>query len=93
MDESLRALIAHRQTLLDRVRALLIEKLGVGRAPDEIDPDAPLFGLGLALDSIDAIELVVNLEAAFGVRLEQERWMAAMRTLGTLVDTLIAEGA
>lgn len=37
--------------------------------PEEIDSDAPLFGKGLGLDSIDALELIVMLEKKYGIRL------------------------
>ena len=37
--------------------------------PDEIDAQAPLFGEGLGLDSIDALELIVLLEKNYGIRL------------------------
>jgi len=35
--------------------------------PEDIEDDAPLFGEGLGLDSIDALELVVSLEKTYGV--------------------------
>jgi acyl carrier protein len=35
--------------------------------PEQIDDDAPLFGTGLGLDSIDALELVVMLEEHYGI--------------------------
>ncbi|NLW49523.1 MAG: acyl carrier protein [Candidatus Brocadiaceae bacterium] len=38
--------------------------------PEDIDPDAPLFGEGLELDSIDALEIVVMLEKRYGIRVE-----------------------
>ena len=38
-----------------------------GVSPDQIDNDAPLFGPGLGLDSIDALELVVMLEKEYGI--------------------------
>ena len=43
--------------------------------PADIDNDAPLFGEGLGLDSIDALELIVLLEKKYGIRLSnpQER--------------------
>ena len=38
-------------------------------SPDDIDSDAPLFGNGLGLDSIDALELIVMLEKNYGIKL------------------------
>lgn len=37
--------------------------------PDDIDNDAPLFGDGLGLDSIDTLELIVLLEKYYGIKL------------------------
>ncbi len=37
--------------------------------PDDIDPQAPLFGDGLGLDSIDALELIVLMEKNYGIKL------------------------
>lgn len=91
MDSELEQLIARRERHLERVRRILIDDLHVRREPDEIDPDTPLFGTGLGLDSVDAVELAVSLESAFGVRLadsgQGRRWM---RTVNTLVDFVLA---
>jgi len=38
--------------------------------PEEIETDAPLFGNGLGLDSIDALELIVLLEKNYGIKLK-----------------------
>jgi len=38
--------------------------------PEEIDNDAPLFGEGLGLDSIDALELIVLMEKNYGIKLQ-----------------------
>lgn len=38
--------------------------------PEDIDADAPLFGSGLGLDSIDALELIVLLERKYGIKLK-----------------------
>ena len=38
--------------------------------PEDIDNDAPLFGEGLGLDSIDALELIVLMEKNYGIRLQ-----------------------
>jgi acyl carrier protein len=56
----------------DRVKKLLVERLKLKINPAEIDEDAPLFGEGLGLDSIDALELVVGLEQEFGVNVPDE---------------------
>ena len=40
--------------------------------PEDVDPDAPLFGEGLGLDSIDALELVLEIERTFGVSIGDE---------------------
>ena len=37
--------------------------------PENIDPDAPLFGDGLALDSIAALEVIVLMEKKYGIKL------------------------
>ena len=42
-------------------------------APDDIDADAPLFGEGLGLDSIDALELIVLLEKNYGIKIEDPK--------------------
>ena len=38
--------------------------------PEDIDADAPLFGSGLGLDSIDALELIVLIEKKYGIKLK-----------------------
>lgn len=86
------AYVARREHVLARVRRVLIDALEVERAPEEIDPDAPLFGTGLGLDSVDAVELVVSLETEFGVVLPDEGvGRRGMRTVGTVVDLVLAQ--
>lgn len=54
--------------LILQVKQLIIDALRIeGMTPDEIDSDAPLFGEGLGLDSIDALQLVVAMEKQYGV--------------------------
>lgn len=90
MNPALSAYLERRTQLLARVRRVLIEDLHVPRAPDEIDPDAPLFGTGLGLDSVDAVELIVCLETEFSFRLEDDALArASMRTVNSLVDLVL----
>jgi len=54
--------------LIVQVKQMIINGLRIeGMTPAEIETDAPLFGDGLGLDSIDALQLVVALEKEFGV--------------------------
>jgi acyl carrier protein len=54
--------------LLRELKTKIIESLRLEDiSPDQIDDDAPLFGTGLGLDSIDALELVVMLEQNYGI--------------------------
>ena len=53
--------------LIEKVKLMIIDSLRIeGMSPDEIVNDAPLFGEGLGLDSIDALQLVVAMEKEFG---------------------------
>lgn len=54
--------------ILLQIKQMIINALRIeGMIPDEIDSDAPLFGEGLGLDSIDALQLVVAMEKEFGI--------------------------
>jgi acyl carrier protein len=87
MNPELSTRLAERDVVLARVRRLLIDGLDVKREPDEIDPDAPLFGSGLGLDSIDAVELALLLHEHFGVSVEDDTSArAGMRTVNSVVD-------
>jgi len=60
--------------------------------PDKIDDDAPLFGTGLGLDSIDALELVVLLEKEYGIVIKDiEEGRPAFRSVRTLADFIAAK--
>jgi acyl carrier protein len=56
------------RALRSEIKQLLIQALDLrGKSEADIDDDAPLFGAGLGLDSLDALELAVALEDRFGV--------------------------
>jgi len=60
-------------SLLSEVGRLIIETLHLEDLRlEEIDPDAPLFGKGLGLDSIDALELALAVSQHYGVTLSSE---------------------
>jgi len=54
-----------------RVKRLIVDNLHLeGLRPEMIDEEAPLFGDGLGLDSVDALELVVAVEKEFGIKIK-----------------------
>lgn len=58
------------EELTQQVKQQIIEVLNLEEvAPADIDDDAPLFGEGLGLDSIDALELIVMMEKHYGIKL------------------------
>ncbi len=57
-----------------KLKQQIIESLNLqGMEPKDIDDNAPLFGEGLGLDSIDSLELMVLLERNYGIKIEDAR--------------------
>jgi acyl carrier protein len=62
------------EELIEKLKLQIIEQLNLEDVePDEIDPEEPLFGDGLGLDSIDALELIVLLEKEYGIKIENPK--------------------
>ncbi|MEO6896703.1 MAG: phosphopantetheine-binding protein [Caldimonas sp.] len=59
-------------TLQSEVAALLVEALNLDIAPASIDPDAPLYGEGLGLDSIDILEVALVVSQRYGFQLRSD---------------------
>ena len=73
------------------VAKLIVEALNLEVAPAEIDPEAPLFGEGLGLDSIDALEIALAISKRYGFQLrsdndENRRIFASLRALSAHVE-------
>ena len=59
------------EELILKLKQEIIEVLNLEDIkPEEIDNEAPLFGEGLGLDSIDALELIVLMEKNYGIKLQ-----------------------
>ncbi len=57
--------------LIEQLKEQIIEALNLeDLTPADIDADAPLFGEGLGLDSIDVLELIVLLERNYGIKFQ-----------------------
>ena len=60
--------------LTEKLKSEIIEVLNLEDVkPEDIETDAPLFGDGLGLDSIDALELIVLLEKNYGIKIEDPK--------------------
>ena len=75
------------------LKELIVERLGLdGMDPLDIDDDAPLFGEGLGLDSVDALELVVGLELKYGISINSRdidvSVFSSVSTLAKFIDSL-----
>lgn len=90
MQSELKEKIQQRENMHNRVTEVLISCLQLDISDEELDPDIPLFGSGLGLDSVDAVEIIVSLESEFGVSLEEGDSMFALRTINSLVDVVMS---
>ena len=85
--------MAFVQTDLQReVATILVEALNLEIAADAIDPEAPLYGEGLGLDSIDILEvaLVVSQRYGFQLRSDDEDNVRIFRSLASLSEHIAA---
>jgi acyl carrier protein len=65
----------------------LVLTLGLDMAAEGVDPDAPLIGAGLGIDSIDTLELVVMIERDYGVKIDNRAaGVEAFASLNALAD-------
>ncbi len=65
--------MVEHESLHAELKKLVVETLALeDTTPDEIETDAPLFGEGLGLDSIDALEIAMVLEERYGVALDDD---------------------
>lgn len=59
-------------TLRSEVAALIVEALNLDVQPQDIDPQAPLYGDGLGLDSIDMLEIALVVSKRYGFQLKSD---------------------
>jgi acyl carrier protein len=89
---SIAALAPDTAQTTDRIKRLIVDSLHLeGVRPESIDDDAPLFGEGLGLDSVDALELVVALEREFAIRIKSNEIgreaFASVASLAQFIET------
>lgn len=79
------------EELIANLKKQVIEQLNLeDLTPDDIDPKAPLFGDGLGLDSIDALELIVLMEREYGIKIndpsEGKKIFASLETMAKYIQ-------
>ncbi len=78
------------ETLLPEVAELIVSALNLDMSPEEIEADAPLFGDGLGLDSIDVLEIALVISKKYGFQLKSDnedniRIFSSLRALATYI--------
>ena len=76
---------SERERLLKRVKMIIINNLNLELSDYEIDDDSGLFGTGLGLDSIDALDLVIGVEEEFGIKIGENE-LRVFRSVNSLAD-------
>ncbi|MBL0355127.1 MAG: acyl carrier protein [Dechloromonas sp.] len=76
------------ENLLPEVAEMIVEALNLEMTSAEIEPDAPLFGEGLGLDSIDVLEIALVISKRYGFQLRSDnednvRIFSSLRTLAS----------
>ncbi len=79
--------------IIDQLKHQIIAALNLEEiSPEDIDADAPLFGEGLGLDSIDALELVILLEREYGIRMEDPKAnKEVFRSVRTIAEYIVSK--
>jgi acyl carrier protein len=68
---------------------MLINALHLNIRPGDLDPDTPLFGSGLGLDSVDAVMIIVEIESRYDLSITEEEGKHAVRTVNAIIDLVI----
>jgi acyl carrier protein len=82
--------------LRNRVKVMIVECARLKLQPSELKDDWPLFDRekGMGLDSIDVLELVVNIEKTFGVQIpDRETGQKVLQSVNSIVEHLKSSGA
>ena len=83
-----------QDTLADQVKTAIVRCLRMPIKPEEIKDDMPLFDEGLGLDSIDALEIVLELQRSFGVEISDENvGKRVLRSVSSIVAFIEAQRA
>jgi acyl carrier protein len=80
-----------------RIKEVMVDELMLDYGPDEIEDATPLFGTGLGLDSVDALQLVIAIEKNFGFKIsdskEAKSILATVESIANAIEKRAVEDA
>jgi acyl carrier protein len=90
--DEIRERVAARRVVCDQIKEVLVERLDLPIEPDWITDDQPLFGRGLELDSVDALELAVGVDYVAEVTVTDEQ-VGMFGSINRVVDYIEVHGS
>lgn len=91
-DLELKRRIEERKEVLKIVKEDLISRLNLPYEPEDLHEDVSLLGAGLGLDSLDALEVILGIEHAFQIKVEEGN-VSILRSINSIADYVLAERA
>jgi acyl carrier protein len=89
MDEALKTQIEERAKVLQTIKEDLIARLNLPYQPEDLHEDVSLLGSGLGIDSLDALEVILGVEHAFGVKVAEDN-ISILRSINSIADHVLA---
>ncbi|MFO8073991.1 MAG: phosphopantetheine-binding protein [Polyangia bacterium] len=90
MEGEIRERIEKRAAVLQTIKEDLITRLNLPYQPEDLHEDISLLGSGLGLDSLDALEVILGIEHAFGVKVEEDN-IAILRSINSIADYVLEQ--
>lgn len=86
--------VRERQEICRQIKEVIVERMNLTVSPDWLTDDQPIFGRGMELDSVDAIEVVVGIEWKFKVSLTDDQManFGSINKLADFIETQRGEG-
>jgi acyl carrier protein len=83
--------MTYNAALQSEIAEIIVKALNLDMAADEINPDEPLYGDGLGLDSIDVLEIALVISKKYGLQLradndENHKIFSSLRSLTQYVN-------
>lgn len=90
MNSKMQQIIKKRSDVINPMKEELIKRLNLPYKPEDLHEDISLFGAGLGLDSLDALEVVLCVEHCFGIKIPDNN-ISILRSINTLADYVLEQ--